>query len=151
MLYALQNVNQYTTRPCVGKADAAYNNYAIHGLGRCINKLLVSDCTASVLAGPDWTVFYSSDRFYPLYDMIYKVGNIYYAFQITLGSSHDVKHSQIDSLVQRLQIGIGGRELRLYYTVHEGAFDTFVTKPVAPNAAHGVSIFHLKLVKGLDA
>jgi hypothetical protein len=151
MLYALQNVNQYATRTCVSKTDASYNNLANHGLGQCTGKSLAADCTSSVLVGSDLTVFYSSDRMHPLYDMIYKVGNIYYAFQITLGNSHDAKQRQIDSLVQRLQIGIGGRELRLYYAVHEGAFDNFVTKPVTPNAARGVSIFHLKLEKGLLA
>jgi hypothetical protein len=69
-----------------------------------------ADCTASVLAGCDLTVFYSSDK---LYDMIYdKIRTIYHAFQIT---------------------------------------DSFVTNPVAPNAVHGVSIFHLKLTQGLLA
>jgi len=97
------------------------------------------------------TVFFSSDRLHPLYDMIYKIGNIYYAFQITLGKSHDAKHGQIDSLVQQLQIGVGGRELRVYYAVHEGVFNNFVTKPVAPNSVPGVSIWHLKLEKGLVA
>ena len=151
MLYALQNDNQYTTRTCVSKTDAAYTTLVNHVLGQCTGKSLAADCTSSVLVGPDLTVFYSSDRLHPLYDMIYKVGNIYHAFQITLGNSHDAKQRQIDSLVQRLQIGIGERELRLYYAVHEGVFDNFVTKPVKPNAVPGVSIFHLKLEKGFLA
>jgi len=151
MLHALQNVNQYTTRTCVGKADAAYTNLVNQVLGQCTGKSLAADCTSSVLVGPDLTLFYSSDRLHPLYGMTYKVGNIYYAFQITLGNSHDAKQRQIDYLVQRLQIGIGGRELRLYYAVHEGVFDSFVTKPVTSNAVPGVLIFHLKLEKGLLA
>ena len=151
MLYALQEAIQYTTRPCVSKTDATYNNLTAQRLGQCTGMSLAADCTSAVLNGAALTVFYSSDRSHPLYDMIYKVGNIYYAFQITLGGTHDAKQHQIDSLVQRLQIGIAGRQLRLYYAVHEEVFDTFVTKPVAPNAAPGVSIFHLKLEKGLLA
>jgi hypothetical protein len=151
MLHALQNANQYTTRPCVGKTDAAYNNLQVLNLGQCTGMSLTADCTASVLAGLDLTVFYSSDKHHPLYDMIYKVGTIYHAFQITEGKSHDANQLQIKSLAQRLQIGSGGRELRLYYAVHEGIFDSFVTNPVAPNDVHGVSIFHLKLTQGLVA
>jgi hypothetical protein len=36
-------------------------------------------------------------------------------------------------------------ELKLYYAVHEGVFDNFVTKPVEVNAVPGLSVFHLKL------
>lgn len=151
MLYALQNTNQYTTRPCVGKTDASYNNLVNHVLGQCTGMSLAADCTSAVLHGPGLNVFYSSDRFHPLYDMVYKAGNVYYAFQIILGNSHDAKQQQIDSLVQRLQIGTGERELRLYYAVHEGVFENFVTKPVVQNSVPGVSIFHLKLEKGLLA
>jgi hypothetical protein len=151
MLHALQTTIQYTVRVGVGKTDIAYTQLQSHILGSCTDKTLAADCTASVLNGPDWTVFYSSDRLHPLYDMIYRVGSIYYAFQITIGKSHDAKQQQISTLVQRLQIGTGGRELKLYYAVHEGVFDNFVTKPVEANAVPGVSIFHLKLEKGLVA
>jgi hypothetical protein len=150
MLCALQGANQYLTRNCVSKTDAAYNHLENQALGGCTGKTLAADCTTSVLAGPDLTVFYSSDRLHPLYDMIYKIGNTYYAFQITLGKSHDAKQHQINALVQRLQIGTGGRQLRLYYAVHEGVFDNFVTNPVGPTAVLGVSIFHLKLEQGLE-
>eukprot|EP00978_Attheya_sp_CCMP212_P004726 scaffold10364_cov61-Attheya_sp.AAC.2 len=151
MLHALQNANQYTTRPCVGKTDGAYNNRLTLNLGECTGMSLTADCTASVFVGSDLTVFYSSDKHHPLYDMIYKDGTIYHAFQITEGKSHDAKQTQIKYLAQQLQIGSGGRELRLYYAVHEGTFDSFVTNPVAPNAVQGLSIFHLKLTKGLNA
>lgn len=87
------------------------------------------------------------DSSHPLYDMIYRVESIFYAFQVTLGKSHDVKQQQIDALVQRLEIGTDGKELRLYYAVHEGVFDKFVTKTV--NCVQGVSVFHLRLVNGL--
>lgn len=145
VLYALQNTIQFKVRVCVGKSDIAYTQLQNHVLGPCKGNTLVADCTASVINGPDWTVFYSSDRLHPLYDMIYRVGNVYYAFQVTLGKSHDVKQQQVNSLVQRLQIGTVGRELRLYYAVHEGVFDNFVTKPAAVNVVPGVSVFHLKL------
>jgi hypothetical protein len=150
MLCALQCANQYTTRNCVSKTDAAYNHLINQALGGCTGKTLAADCTSSVLAGPDLTVFYSSDGLHPLYDMIYKIGSTYYAFQITLGKSHDAKQHQINALVQRLQIGTGGRQLRLYYAVHEGVFDNFVVNPVGPTAVLDVSIFHLKLEQGLE-
>eukprot|EP00978_Attheya_sp_CCMP212_P015023 scaffold38597_cov59-Attheya_sp.AAC.3 len=101
MLHALQNNNQYTTRPCVGKTDATYNNLQVLNLGQCSGMSLTADGTASVLAGLDLTVFYLSDKHHPLYDiMIYKVGTIYHAFQITKGKSHDAKQLQIKSLAQ---------------------------------------------------
>lgn len=150
MLYALQNDNQYRTWPCVGKLDAAYNSFEDKRLGRCTGMSLVSDCTSSVLGGPDLTVFYLSDRNHPLYDMIYKNKSIYYAFKITSSKTHDAKQHQIDSLVKHLQIGTGGGKLELYHAVHERVFDSFVTNPVAPKSALGVAIFHLKLDKGLQ-
>lgn len=62
-----------------------------------------------------------------------------------------MKQPQIKSLAQRLQVDIGGRELRLYYAVHERNLDSFVTDTVTPNVVHGVSIFHLKLTQELLA
>lgn len=151
MLYALQSDNQYSTRACVGKTDASYNSFENKVLGGCSGMLMVSDCMLSVLGGPDLTVFYSSDRNHPLYNMIYKNENIYYAFQITSSKSHDANQALLDSLVKKLDIGTGGRKLELYYAVHEGVFDNFVTNPVAPNSASEVAIFHLKLENGLCA
>lgn len=151
LLYALQNANHYTTRNCVGISDPVYKQLHVESLGQCTSKTLVADCTVSVLSGEDQSLFYSSDRQHPLYDMIYKVGNIYFAFQVTLGRTHPAKQHQIDILVARLGIGTGGKELRLYYAVHEAVFDKFATDNVKPTAATGVSIFHLKLAEGLVA
>ena len=102
---------KYTVRTCVGRSDDAYNSLQFHVLGHLP---LAADCTPSVLSEPDLTVLYSSDRRHPLYDMIYKVGSIYYAFKITLGSTHEVKQDENDELVERLEIITKGRELRLY-------------------------------------
>jgi hypothetical protein len=151
MLHALQNANPYSVRACVGKQDATYNQFHVLNLGQCTGMTLRADCTAAVIGGPDRTVFYSSDKCHPLYDMIYKVGTIYHALQVTEGKSHKAKRNQITSLVNRLQIGIGGRELRLYFAVHEGVFDSFVTDPVTPVSVNGVSYYHLKLTQGLRA
>ena len=151
MLHALQNDNQYSVRTCVGKEDTTYNQFQDLRLRQCIGISLKSDCTAAVIGGPDLTVFYSSDKQHPLYDMIYKDGTIYHAFQVTEGKSREAKQRQINSVAQRLQIGIGGRELRLYYAVHSGIFDNFVTEPVQPVCPNGVSIYHLKLAQGLPA
>jgi len=149
MFCALQSANNYTTRRCIGKEDAAYTNFALLELGGCTDTMLAADCTGAVSRENDLTLIHSSDRFHPLYDMIYKSGNTYYAFQLTVGKSHDAKARQIIDLVRQLHIGVGGRRLILFYAVHEGVFDDFVTKPVAPTMSNGVSIFHLKLEKGL--
>ena len=124
--------------------------FNISALVKLRGMVLKKDCTHAVINGPDMTIFYSSDKLHPLYDMIYKTGTIFHAFQVTEGKSYESKQHQINALVQRLQIGSRGRELRLYYAVHEGNFDSFVTNPVEPNVTHGVSIHHLKVVQGLS-
>ena len=147
VLHALQNENQYLVRACVGKENATYNEFQELRLSQCTGMALKSDCTAAVIDGPDLTVFYSSDKQHPLYDMIYKEGTIYHAFQVTEGKSHKAKRRQIISVAERLQTGSDGRELRLYYAVHDGVFDSFVTDPVQPVRPTGVSIYHLKLAQ----
>lgn len=151
VLHALQNNNQYCVRECVGKEDARYNQFQDLSLGGCTGTVLKSDCTDAVVGVPDLTVVFSSDKQHQLYDMIYKDGTIYHAFQITEGKSHKARQRQINSVAHRLQIGTNARELRLYYAVHDGVFDNFVTEPVKPVFSDGVSIYHLKLVQGLVA
>ena len=109
------------------------------------NTILATDCTAAVMTGDNMTLIHSSDRRHSLYGMIYKSINDYYAFQLTMGKKHDAKQEQIDELVNRLQIGSGGRRLSLFYAVHESHFDDFVTNPVKPTSPNGLSIFHLKV------
>lgn len=78
--------------------------------------------------------------------MIFKIGNIYYAFQVTIGKTHEAKQQQIDTIVRDLPIGgTSGQELRLFFAVHEGVYDDFVTSPVEPLSRPGVHIFHLKI------
>lgn len=151
VLHALQNNNQFSVRECVGKEDARYNQFQDLNLGGCTGTVLKSDCTDAVVRVPDLTVIFSSDKQHPLYDMIYKDGTIYHAFQITEGKSHKARQRQINSVAHRLQIGTDARELRLYYAVHDGVFDNFVTEPVKPVCPDRVSIYHLKLVQGLVA
>ena len=99
-----------------------------------------------MLNGADDTLFYSSNQTHPLYDMIFKRGLVYFAFQVTIGRTpHDAKQAQINEVANRLQIGVGGRELKLYYAVHDGLFDGFVTNPVQPICPTGLSIYHLAL------
>jgi len=105
MRHALFNANTYTIRSCVGKSDGAYSNLDICALGQCTRKVLAADCTLAVLSEPEWTVVYSSDRLHPLYDMIYKVGNIFYVFQISVGGSHDAKQTRLSSGLELAQKG----------------------------------------------
>ena len=146
MLETLLGDNTYASRKCVGKTHSAYNDHQQIQVGGCNEKALVGDCTTAVRNGEDRVLYYSSSRTHPLYDMIYKIGNIYYAFQVTLGKSHDAKQGQIDALISSLSIGTGGRELYLFFALHGGIYDDFVTQPVEPQVQTGVHIFHLKIV-----
>eukprot|EP00978_Attheya_sp_CCMP212_P030974 scaffold115720_cov60-Attheya_sp.AAC.1 len=129
---ALHGVNTYSTRLCVGKNDGRYGIINPIAIGGCTGSSFQNDCTSAVQAGADGVLCYSSNRFHPLYDMLFKTGNTYYAFQVTIGTNHDAKQKHIDNLVRVLQIGTGGRELRLFYAVHAANFDAFVTNPVQP-------------------
>jgi hypothetical protein len=150
MQAALRRVNTYSTRPCVGISDHRYVNITQINLGGCNDSSVQIDCTSAVQTGANNVLYYSSSRSHPLYDMIYKTSNAYYAFQVTIGVVHDAKQRQIDALVSALQIGTGGRQLHLFYAVHEAVFDRFVTNPVEPRSNAGVTIYHLSLVQNLD-
>jgi hypothetical protein len=65
---------------------------------------------------------------------------------------HDLSHEVNKQCQINFEIDMGGRELRIYYIVHKGLFDSFVTNPVMPNMTlAAVSMFHLKLEQGLAA
>ena len=163
MRSSLQNRIQWNVRPCCfGQLNVAYNHtqqLQSHTLGPCTEKTLVEDCTASVLHGSNGALFYQSSfdsSSHPLCNMmIYRVDSIFYAFQVPrVGKSQDDVKQQtqqhIDALVQRLEIGTHGKELRLYYAVHEAVFDHYVVTnsvSVKYDAVPGVSVFHLRLVK----
>jgi len=148
MMEALMRTNQYKVRRCVGKSDAGYLTAFHVQLGGCTSKSLQLDCTNAVLNGIDDVLYYSSDTSHPLYDMIFKRGTVFYAFQVTIGSSHDSKRTLINAVASRLLLG-PGQELRLYYAVHEAKFDSFVKNPVQPPSPQGVSIYHLCLRQSL--
>ena len=142
---SLQEAGDYVIRPCVGKSDARYSQKSIVNIGGCTSKVMKSDCTAAVRDGQDRVLYYSSNRFHPLYDMIFKTGNVYYAFQVTIGTKHKATKAEIQKVVYTLGITNGGPELRLVYAVHEGVFDNFVTDPTVPFAPPGVSAYHMKI------
>ena len=142
---ALHRTNTYSTRLCVGKNDGRYANINPIPLGGCTASSFQTDCTSAVQAGADRVLFYSSSRSHPLYDMIFKVANSYYAFRVSISTNHDAKQKQIDDLVRVLQIGTGVRVLYLFYAVHEAHFDAFVTNPVQPRCDTGATIYHLSL------
>ena len=148
MMEALMKTSQYRVRRCVGKSDGRYPDVFDVRLGGCTSKSFQLDCTNAVLNGADNVLYYSSDRAHPLYDMIFKRGSVFYAFQVTIGRSHDSKEAQIKAIASRLLLR-PGQELRLYYAVHEAKFDSFVTSPVQPASPPGVSIYHLCLRQNL--
>ena len=150
---SLQQERGYVIRPCVGKSDAGYSQESTVNIGGCTSKVIKSDCTAAVRDGQDMVLYYSSsNRFHPLYDMIFKTDNVYYAFQVTIGAKHKATKAEIQNVVDSLGItNGGGPELRLMYAVHEGVFDNFVTNPTVPFAPPGVSAYHMKIgpIKGI--
>jgi hypothetical protein len=107
LLEALQGNNTYTERVCVGNLNPAYNQHQQIQLGGCNDKVLVGDCTTAVRNGADRVMYYSSSRTHPLYDMIFKIGNIYYAVQVTIGKTHDAKQRQIDTIIHDLSNKFG--------------------------------------------
>jgi hypothetical protein len=142
---SLHGTKDYVTRPCVGKSDDLYSQEDTANLGGYTSRSLKSDCTAAVRDGHDRVLYYSSNRFHPLYDMIFKIDNVYYAFQVTTGKKHKATKAEIAIVVASLGISSGGPELRLYYAVHEGVYDEFVTDHTVPFAPPGVSVHHLKI------
>ena len=79
--------------------------------------------------------------------MIFKRGSVFCAFQVTIGiSPHDTKkRNQMNDIAGRMQLGVDGRELRLYYAAHDVNFDVFTTNLVQPVCPAGVSMYHLAL------
>lgn len=142
---SLQQVGDYVIRSCVAKSDDGYSKKRTFNIGGCKSKAMKSDCTAAVRDGQDLVLYYSSNRFHPLYDMIFKVGNIYYAFQVTIGAKHKATKAEIQKVVDALGISKDGPQLHLVYAVHEGVFDNFVTDPTVPFAPPGVSVYHMKI------
>ena len=145
MSEALCGTNDYVTRPCVGKSDPGYSNEGTTTIGGCTSKSFKSDCTTAVRDGDDLVLYYSSNRFHPLYDMIFKKNNVYHAFQVTTGKKHEATKAETLKVVDSLGINSGGPELRLYYAVHEGVFDEFVTEPTIPFSPAGMSVHHMKI------
>jgi hypothetical protein len=148
MIEALMKSNEYSVRMCVGKCDCRYATIFGVELGGCDTKSFQMNCTNAVLNGADNVHSYSSDRTHPLYDMVYKRGSVFYAFQVTTGRTHDCKEAQIRTIASCL-LTPPGDELQLYDAVHESVFDSFVTNPVCPTAVKGVSVYHLCLRKNL--
>ena len=149
---SLQEAGDYMIRPCVGKSDSRYSHRSSTvNIGGCTSKVMKSDdCTAAVRDGrQDRVLYYSSNHhFHPLYDMIFKIGNVYYAFQVTIGKKHKAtKAAEIQKVVDALGItnNNSGLELRLFYAVHERVFDDFVTDPTVPYSPPGVSAYHMKI------
>ena len=142
---ALHGTKDYVTRPCVGKSDLIYSNEGTTTIGGVKFKCQTSDCTTAVRYCDDMVLYYSSNRFHPLYDMIFKCNNIYFAFQVTTGKKHKATKADIAKVVGALGIRSGGPELRLYYAVHEAVFDEFVTEPTSPFCPPCMSVHHMKI------
>ena len=142
---ALHGTHDYVTRPCVGKSDPSYSNEGTTTIGGVRSKCQVSDCTTAVRDGDDMVLYYSSNHLHPLYHMIFKRNNVYFALQVTMGKKHETTEAEIKRVVGALGIRSGGPNLRLYYAAHEGVFDEFVTDPMSPFCPPGMSVHHMKI------
>ena len=101
-------------------------------LGGCTVSRLVSDLRSSVRNGPDNVLYYSTNQYAPLVDMVYKRGMFYYAIQATIVKEHKANVELIQQLEKDLQLDTDNKMLLLIYAVPDARFDGFKLKPVDP-------------------
>lgn len=101
---------------------------------------MVTDIVSAARKHP-MVVFHSTDPTHSLYDFMYRQGDIFYAFQATLGGTH----SAASTPMQDLRTELGTSPLEFYYMVPKEKFAAFVTTSVCPVADELTHIWHLKV------
>ena len=132
------NDQEAPTRPAVRKAvaekeeDGETLKSSLVSLPGCNYESLVSDIILCVREGPDRVLFRPTSSTQELIDYIYKVNNVYYAVQVTIGNNpHDAPKEMIERLVDKLELK-DDEQLKLLYIVPMDNFQTFRTNPVQP-------------------
>jgi hypothetical protein len=111
------------------KQTKKIKEYETVNLGGCHSiKCCYGDIVKAARETPS-VVFYSGDPSYKLIDFVYQKDGIFFAFQVTLGQSHDANVKNIKKLAD----SVGGPQfLHLYYLVPHFNFNQFKTNPVNP-------------------
>ena len=148
----------YECRACVGKKDAEYSNPFEDFLGaaqessKSVEDMGTSIRDEETIKDGKTRLLKSWDLRHPLFDMIYRKDDVYYAFNTT--KSQKVKSvaatftQLMDELVAKLRLEEDNRSLRLYYATSTQTFDDFVTAAAKPKVESPlVQLFHLHLVE----
>lgn len=120
--------NTFEMRDCIGRGKVKTKQ--VWAQPTCTEIKLSLDIIRDVQSGEkDGVIYHSVSEREPLIDFIFRVANVYYAVQVTIGQSHTASQEGIDALWKRLP---QGATLVLLYAIPLGNFWTFTTVPVAP-------------------
>ena len=118
--------------------DYKYHNGAALVTGQDNSSLTLGGCKAikgttgnliTAARQDEHVLFYSFDPQYPLIDCIYRTGNIFYAFQTTVGKTHSCI---VEHLVQSVKETGGPSNFLLHYLTCSKNYGEFKFKNVAP-------------------
>mmetsp|Transcript_6775 Transcript_6775/g.18938 ORF Transcript_6775/g.18938 Transcript_6775/m.18938 type:complete len:528 (+) Transcript_6775:3-1586(+) len=126
-----KKARKFRTRNACGKSSRDYKKLWDEELGGCIDIERTDNMIGSCKAGRERVIYYSYNESVPLVDFLYKVGNCYYAVQVTIHEDHDCDAEKLENFLAKLDLQ-ADEELNLVYTVPDGVFKRFVTKPVVP-------------------
>jgi hypothetical protein len=100
-------------------------------LGNCtkIKETRESLIVAAKREGNEHVVFHSSDKYYPLFDFLYRKGNVFYAFQVSIGTEHSCKPYQLKAAIEEAG---NDHEFLLHYLTFDDRFYSFKLDPVNP-------------------
>lgn len=119
-------------------------------LGGCKAIKFVKDLSQAVKTAEDNTLYHSWNATYPLIDCIYKDGDVYNAFQITVGGSHSCKIDAMTKLVQDLELKLNQR-LKIFYAIPAENMTKFTLSPTPTKLQTEIpemcSVFFLAIVK----
>eukprot|EP00978_Attheya_sp_CCMP212_P033979 scaffold140115_cov44-Attheya_sp.AAC.6 len=124
-------------RNACGKSSKDYNGLFFGELGGCVDIERTDDMIGTCQTGRERVIYYSYNESEPLVDFMYKVGQCYYAIQVTIHEDHDCGGEKLENFFAELTLQ-EDEELNLVYTVPDGIFKRFVTKPVAPKIPESV-------------
>lgn len=77
-------------------------------------------------------LFHSSSAQHKLIDMIYRDGNTYHAFQVTVGQNHDAAKAKFDQIQTALCLDRDNQFLHVYYAIPAALMGSFYLDPREP-------------------
>jgi Retrotransposon hot spot protein len=147
----------FQNRPCVGQSHDSYKlGHAELSLGGCNKIRCVRDPISSAIENP-MVVFYSYNRFLPLFDLCYYENEkrCLVLVQATTSASHDAKKDSFNNLKIKVDMINAANassdqvHVMLCYAVPSSQYSTFVTNPVDPIAGTDLpfDIRHINVMK----